>query len=56
MSKNTVELERPQITIWRRVECWISKVTRVQAHFCDRARTHARMHAPTHTHTKKYVD
>ena len=32
MSKNLVEPERPQITIWRRLACWISKATRVRAH------------------------
>ena len=47
MSKNIVELERPQMTIWRRVACWISTVT----HAPERARspatpyTHACMHA-----------
>ena len=46
------------MTIWRRVECWISKATRAQAHVPSRAHTHtqarARMntHAQTHTHTE----
>ena len=40
MSKNVVEPERPQMTIWRRVACWISKVTGARAH--------------THTHTQIY--
>jgi hypothetical protein len=35
ISKNMVEPERPQIGIWRRVLCWISK---------------PRTHAHTHTH------
>ena len=35
VSKNLVEPERPQMTIRRRVACWIRKVTRA------RARTHA---------------
>ena len=42
MSKNMVEPEKPYMTIWRRVACWISKATRVQAH--------ARTSAPTPTH------
>ena len=39
MSKNVVEKARLQMTIWRRVACWISKATRAQAH----------------THTQKYI-
>jgi hypothetical protein len=40
MSKNVVEPERPQVAIWRmRVECWISKATRAQAHASARAPT-----------------
>ena len=39
MSKNIVEPEGPQITIWRRAACWISNATLLQAH----------------THTHKYV-
>jgi len=28
MWKNTVELDRPQVTIWRmRITCWITKAT-----------------------------
>ena len=46
-SKNVVEPERPQITIWRRVACWISKTTRAQAHSSNRTLTHT--HARTHT-------
>jgi predicted deacetylase len=45
MSKNVVEPDTTQITIWRRVVCWISKATRAEAH------AHAR--APTHKHTLK---
>jgi hypothetical protein len=30
MSKN-VKLERPQMTLWRRIACWISKATRAQS-------------------------
>ena len=50
MSKN-VKLERPQMTIWRRTACWISKATRAQTH------TRARAPTPTdaRTHTQKYV-
>ena len=32
MSKNMVEPERPQMTIWRRVVCLIIKATCSQAH------------------------
>ena len=60
-SKNVVEAERPRMTIWRRVSCWVTKATR--------AKTCARVRAPTPTHalrtrmqsrallthTKKYV-
>ena len=47
-----VQPEGPQIAVWRRIACWISKATRAQAH--DRART------PTQTlaharHAQKYV-
>ena len=56
MSKTTVEPERPQMTIWRRVACWIGKATRTQVH----TPTHTRIHAstrtpPLHTHAQKYV-
>ena len=39
MSKNVVKPQRPQVTIWRLVACWISNVT------------HAKEHARTHMHT-----
>jgi hypothetical protein len=52
MSKNVVETERPQMAIWRRVACWISKVTRAQTR---QRRASTRAHARTHTHTQKYV-
>ena len=45
MSKNVAEPDTTQMTIWRRVVCWISKATRAEAH------VHAR--APTHKHTLK---
>jgi hypothetical protein len=32
MSKNMVEPERPQMAIWRRVACLISKATRARSH------------------------
>ena len=48
MSKNVVESETPQMTIWRMcIACWISKAIRTQSH------SHA--HAPTHAHTQKYI-
>jgi hypothetical protein len=43
MSKNMVEPEMQQMTVRRRVECWISKATRA----------HSR--APTHTHTRTHT-
>jgi hypothetical protein len=45
-SKNMVEPERPQMTIWRRIACWIRKATRAQLH----ARPSA--HSPKHTHKR----
>jgi hypothetical protein len=52
MSKNMVEPEILQMTIWRHVACWISKATRTQAHARARASAHihVRTHALTHTH------
>ena len=47
MSKNMVEPERPQMTIWRRVACWSSKATCGQIH--------ARACVPTHTQTHAHV-
>ena len=49
MWKRMVETGRPQMTIWRRIACWISKTTRAQEYARDRALT------PTHTHTHTYV-
>ena len=43
-SKNVVKIERPQMTIRRRVACWTSKVTRLKAQ--------ARSPAPTHQPTR----
>jgi hypothetical protein len=42
MSKNIVDPERTQMTIWRRVACWISKATQEQVY--------SRKHARVHTH------
>ena len=58
ISKSMVEPERPQMTIWCRVTCWIIKATLAQAHACARAPTHthtrisagARTYSRTHTH------
>ena len=65
MSKNVVEPDRTQMAIWRRVACWISKVTRAQAQAraheppptqtCIRARTRARTHARTHAHKHRHM-
>jgi hypothetical protein len=54
MSKNVVEPETFQMTIWHNVSCWIIKATCAQAHARVSAPTHAhaRTHAPAHTHTK----
>jgi hypothetical protein len=45
------------MTIWRRVACWISKATRVQAHSRARAPTHIyiRMHMRTHAPTRAHI-
>jgi hypothetical protein len=37
MSKNVVEPERSQMTVWRYVACWISKARSAQAHACARS-------------------
>ena len=59
MSKNMVEREKTQMTIWRRVALWISKATRVQTHVRVRTTTPTHTHARTtmraHTRTEKYV-
>ena len=60
MSKNVVEPERPEMTIWRmRVACWSSKATRnhTHAHAHAPGHTYERTHTHTHTHahTQKYV-
>ena len=48
MSKNVVEPERPHMTIWRRIACWVSKAKRARARSTTpthkRARTHVRTH------------
>jgi hypothetical protein len=61
--KNAVDTEKQQMTICRRVTCWISKATRVQAHASAREPTpihiwkhaHARTHPHAGTHTQKHV-
>ena len=57
MSKNMVEPERPQMTIWRRAACRISTATRAETYARARAHTHTYTHTHTHTHTRaqKYV-
>ena len=62
MSKNVVELERPQMAKLRRVACWISKATRTQAHAGALAPTFTTTHArkqstqsQTHTHTHTHT-
>ena len=55
-----VEPERPQVTIWRRIACWVSKATRAKTHVRGSALTStpnshalafAHLRAYTHTHT-----
>ena len=58
-SKNMVEPERPQITIWRRIACWIRKATRAQLHARPSAHspqiyTHTYSHARTHVHIQEH--
>ena len=62
MSKNMVDSDMPQIAVWRRVVCWISKATRAQSHANSRAptstphtheRTRAHTRESTHTHTHR---
>ena len=57
MSKDLMEPERPQMTIWRRVACWISKTTRTEAQaraVLPHTYTYActRTHSRSHTHTQ----
>ena len=40
MSKNMEEPWGPQMAIWRRVACWVSKTTHAEAHASVRAPTH----------------
>ena len=42
-SKNVVEPDGLQMAIWRRFACWVSKVSRVQAHVSLREPTPARI-------------
>jgi hypothetical protein len=65
MSKNMVEPERPEMTIWPCVTCWLNKATRAQAYPSARAPTNPLTHTHTHQracvrtythrHTHKYV-
>jgi hypothetical protein len=51
MSKNVVETEMLQITIWRRFACWIIKATCAQTHAPTPVHPpHPPTHARTHTH------
>jgi hypothetical protein len=47
ISRNMVEPERPQMTIWQHVSRWISKTTLAQAHTLALA--------PIRANTQKYV-
>jgi hypothetical protein len=53
--KNVVEPDRPQMAIWRRVTCWISTATRVQAHVSACIPTPTPALARTRAHTQMYV-
>ena len=61
MSKNVVQRNRPQITIWCHVACWISKTTRAQEQAQARAPTTTYIHAQNHprrrarTHTDQEI-
>ena len=46
ISKNVAEPERPQMSMWRCVACWISKRTHAQTYACARSITFI----CTHTH------
>jgi hypothetical protein len=56
MSKNMVEPERPQMTIWRRVAYWISKATRTQTRVsvCALTPTHERTNIHWHPHALSF--
>jgi hypothetical protein len=57
MSKYMVETSRPQMTICRRIACWISKATRAKAYenvLHPQPHPHPpRTHARTQTHTHR---
>jgi hypothetical protein len=53
MQKNFVEPERPQMAMWRRFACWISKATRAQAHAS--AREPKSTCTSTHTHIYREI-
>jgi hypothetical protein len=61
MSKNVMDLDGPQLALWRHVACRIIKSTRAQTHTRARVRTppHVRTYihpcARAHTHRQKYV-
>jgi hypothetical protein len=48
-----VEAERPQMTIQRRVACWVSKAIRAQTH--PRSRAPSITHAHTHAFTQREI-
>ena len=54
MSKNVGEPERPQMTIRRRVTCWVSMATCAQARGCARAATTPPPHTHTHERTRTH--
>jgi hypothetical protein len=54
MSKNVVERETLQTTIWRLVAWCNIKATRAQKHACARAATHIHAHAHTHTEMRTF--
>jgi hypothetical protein len=50
--EKVVEPKGPQMAIWRRVACWISKATRAQAYTSDHAPTHTHMHRSTNAQAR----
>jgi hypothetical protein len=55
MSKNLVEPERSQMTIWRLAVCWVIKATRTEGHVHVSAPPTPPSHIHTHTHTHRGI-
>ena len=51
-----MEPERPQMTIWRRVACWMSKTSRAQAHGnAVHPHLHTQQLTRIESHAQKYI-